>query len=659
MTKLNTLRSQLASLRRWRAVVRRTTALSAPLTALLWILAVIFALDVAFEMDVVQRLIVMAVGVGAMAWAYARYSIPLLGIRETDTQMALMVEKQHRINSDLVASLQFESPDAAEWGSRQLEDAVIERVAGMSRKLDVFEGFSPEQMARRMLLLLATAVVIGAVVYVFPEFARTFARRLLLGATHYPSATKIEHVIVNHRSVLLRDRDGSSPVDAKSPESHPLTFLVRCSGELPDRGKAKLRSAVGRKRPVELEKLTLNQRRSRLEETAARIRQTIENRDVDITGPWNREIATRVRFDAPDAAALVEQARDDPAKLVQAADHIDELLAAWPGDARETAIYAGRLTRLVDTITYQLYLGDAWTDPAVVEMIPLPVIEPRLTPVAPDYARAAVAVDVDPSVRHLSVLEGSEVKVSVECTNKKRLADAWLTVTSEEEPHRYSLSQQDGDGLVWSLTVADTPFSRVTREIRFEIQVTDEDDLHLEAPIRGYIRIKADRPPTCTANVVHRVVLPTARPVIEYRAGDDYGIAELALQMQIERAQNNGDEIALDERYTLQLLDDSRPILADQLPLMGSYELDLALVQIQRDGESVPAELAKGDRLKLTLETVDFRGDIPGESYQSDPLVLEISDESGVLAAISEADERSEQRLTDIIKQQLGIGESP
>jgi hypothetical protein len=27
-----------------------------------------------------------------------------------------------------------------------------------------------------------------------------------------------------------------------------------------------------------------------------------------------------------------------------------------------------------------------------------------------------------------------------------------------------------------------------------------------------------------------------------------------------------------------------------------------------------------------------------------------------VLAAISEADERSEQRLTDIIKQQLGIG---
>jgi hypothetical protein len=39
--------------------------------------------------------------------------------------------------------------------------------------------------------------------------------------------------------------------------------------------------------------------------------------------------------------------------------------------------------------------------------------------------------------------------------------------------------------------------------------------------------------------------------------------------------------------------------------------------------------------------------------------VLEISDESGVLAAISEADPRSEEKLTDIIKRQLGIGETP
>jgi hypothetical protein len=77
-----------------------------------------------------------------------------------------------------------------------------------------------------------------------------------------------------------------------------------------------------------------------------------------------------------------------------------------------------------------------------------------------------------------------------------------------------------------------------------------------------------------------------------------------------------------------------------------------------------PLKLAKGDRVKVTLETVDYRGknkqnETLGESHKSEPLILEISDESGVLAAISAADERSEQRLTDIIKRQLGIGESP
>lgn len=95
------------------------------------------------------------------------------------------------------------------------------------------------------------------------------------------------------------------------------------------------------------------------------------------------------------------------------------------------------------------------------------------------------------------------------------------------------------------------------------------------------------------------------------------------------------------------------PIRGDRLPLDASFTLSLS-----------PLKLTKGDRLRITLEVCDYRGENEageptGERYQSDPLVLEISDESGVLAAISEADERSEQRLTDIIKRQLGIGESP
>ena len=78
-------------------------------------------------------------------------------------------------------------------------------------------------------------------------------------------------------------------------------------------------------------------------------------------------------------------------------------------------------------------------------------------------------------------------------------------------------------------------------------------------------------------------------------------------------------------------------------------------------------KLAKGDRVKLTLEATDYRGEneqgepagrMPvGTVQASEPLVLEISDESGVLAAITEADPRSEEQLNEIIKRQLGIGD--
>ena len=69
--------------------------------------------------------------------------------------------------------------------------------------------------------------------------------------------------------------------------------------------------------------------------------------------------------------------------------------------------------------------------------------------------------------------------------------------------------------------------------------------------------------------------------------------------------------------------------------------------------------LEKGDRLKLTVEVLDYRGDQDGVWASSEPIYLEVSDESGVLAAISETDERSEQRLDDLIRRELGIGDEP
>lgn len=655
MSKLNVIRRHLASLRRSRHLVRLGTAYAAVVTALLWILAAVFAIDVALELPVPQRVLLLAVGAGVLIWAFVRFAVPWLGIRETAMQLALQVEKRHAINTDLVAALQFESPDAGAWGSRQLEEAVIDHVAELGTKLDMFHGFSRRQLGRRSLWLVATLLLAVVVVARFPDHAQTFWNRLLLGSRHYPSHTRIEHVLVNHHLALRPNH--TAPITTRTPENHPVDLLVQCSGRLPPQGIAKLRSATGQIRSLELLRLTLPQREKRLQEAAERLRQLAAAGTADRAGLDGAELVALLRFDAPAAAKAADQAGADPAQLLAAAAQVDAAVKAWPGDAEDTALYAASLPRLVDSLTYELELGDAWTDPAQIEMIPLPQVELTLTPTPPSYVRAAKDFAPVTGARMLSVLEGSAVTVAIAATNGKPLTDAWLTVTSDPEPRRFPLERQDAAGLRWTLTAADTPFVPVTREVRFEIQVTDRDDLHLEPPLRSSLRLRADRPPTCSADVVHRVVLPTAKPRIGFRANDDHGIAQLRLLVVIERQRGDADA-SKEEVPAVTLATVPLPVLSDRLPLTGEYELDLGALRVMRDGQAKPAELAKGDRVKLTPEAVDFRGTLPGASYQADPLILEISDEAGVLAAISEADERTDKRLTDIIKQQLGIGES-
>lgn len=662
MSKLVILRSRLASLRRRRWMVRTSAAYSALLIGLLWSLAAVFLIDFVFEMDVVQRLIVMALGVVASGWVFRRYTLPMLGRAETNTDMALLVEREHRIDSDLVAALQFESPQASGWGSRQLEDAVIEKVASIGRGLNVFAGFSPAPMMSRAAMLLATVVVLVGLALAFPRHAAVFFERLALGGQHYPSMTKIDQVLINGQTVLLRGEHGTLPIAANSPEGQPVRFLIQCSGRLPTTGRATLRSPNGQKRPLEVQLLSLERRRASLADAASRISDAIDDANVATDGPWRNKIAAMLWLDAPAAAKWIDEG-DARSGLDSAVAEIENVLAQWPGKAQRTAVFDGRLARLVEPVSYQLYLGDAWTDSAAIDMTPLPIVEPRFNPRPPKYAATANSDPMDPGARQLSVLEGSAVDIAIQCTNNKTLTAAWLSLKTADEPRRFELARDDQDGKHWHLPIENTPFEFVQRELRFEIQVTDEHGLHLETPIRGYIRIKADRPPICSAGIVHRVVLPTAKPVIEYRANDDYGIASLVLHAQIERYERPGEILdegdegpeRVDERQSFPILAVSPPATAERMPLSGQFEMDLASL-----------DLMKGDRLKLTMEATDYRGDADGQTYLSDPLLLEISDESGVLAAVGKADENAEEQLGRVLDQQfevlgkeLGLDEAP
>jgi hypothetical protein len=609
MTKLATLRSQLTGLRQARAAVRAATAWSSLVTAALWALAGVFLLDFLFELQLAPRLVVMLLAAAAVAWAFVRYTRPLMGHAESEIDMALLVERQQQIDSDLVAALQFEAPEAARWGSPQLETAVIDYVAAVGRGINVFEGFSREQMTRRGLVLAITTVSLLALAGLFPGHAAAFFNRLCCGSMHYPTRTRIAQIVVNDRPVLVAAEHGSQPVSLKSAQGRPVTFLVAAGGSLPPKGAIRLQSlgAIRSKTSIDLAPLTES-----------------------------------------------------------------EAQQQWPNGTSfpRGAVYAGELPRLMESVSYQVFLGDAWTDAATIDMVPLPTVETRLTPLAPRYARASGDA-FDPASRQVSVLEGTSIKLAVQGTNHKPLKAVWMDVTlpgaKPDKPQRFDLVKADAAGLAWALPEKGSPLTNIRSETRYEIQASDLDGLSLDSPIRGSIRIRPDRPPSGSAEVVHKVVLPTAEPVIEYRAADDYGLSKIVLVAEIERfapASATGPTIDLGqgvvasaeeipvEIHRFDLLA-TEPILGDRLPVANRYGLSLS-----------PLKLAKGDRVKLTLEVTDYRGEneaglAVGQSHVSDALVLEISDESGVLAAISQADERSEQRLTDIIKRQLGIGETP
>lgn len=675
MTSLAALRTNLASLRRARSAVRSATAWSALGTAILLALIGVFLLDWGFSLPLAQRLVVVALAIAGVVWAYRRFTEPHLGVQEDDVDMALMVERQLHIDSDLVAALQFEDPQAANWGSTQLEAAVVKYVSDAAPGLNVFEGFHRDQMIRRGVALGITALAVLLFAIAAPGYLSAFMQRLALGSVHYPTRTQLVEIAVNN--AFVSTGVGRPLVDANGPQGQPVVFLVQVTGVIPEEGRARISSVRGAslKTEVNLRKLSLEERRTRLEQAAAMLQGAIDEPQTDISGPWAEQLTVLLRFDAPvidrEHHALAGK-REGLPKLAQ---QLQEHLAAWPKVAGGSGLFIGELGRLVDSVHYELRLGDAFTDPARIDMIPLPTVELKLQATPPAYARAS-ADNADLTARQVSLLEGTRIEVAIEVTNEKPLNEAWLTLATGDGARRFDLVKQPENPNRWELQAADSPFKRLSEELKYEIQVTDSDGLHLEMPLRGVIRLRPDRPPTASAEVVHRVILPTAEPVVHFRATDDYGIGAMRLVIEVQRKVSEADrsaepdnpfgakepgtdaglagegELVASEKKTYDI---PPPTSAGAYPIQAGLPITDGRFAAPLAG----LNLAKGDAVKLTLEVVDDRGGAPGETAYSEPLMLEISDESGVLAAISEADLRSEERLNDIIKRELGIGESP
>jgi len=536
MTTLATVQLGLRKLRRLRATVRLGSAAAVVATLLLWALAGAFALDYWLRMGRFERGIVLGAWVALAAWAVARWLVPALLARESDVDLALLVERQQGLSSDLVAAIQFAEPARRQYGSDDLREAVVECTAEASGSLDFLEGFSRQRLTRRAGVLAVTVALLVLPAALFAGHSGAFLRRMfLLSRAHYPTRTRIVRIL--------------SPAGPRAAYGRDVRFQVLAGGEIPPAGVVEIRAA-------------------------------------------GSNMATTV-----------------------------DLLP----DANDPAVFAGRLPRVLDDLTYVIRLGDAFTEPMDLRMIPLPLVKVDLDVAPPAYTAGRVPRG---GSGRAPVPEGSRVVLRVSAD--RRLSAGRVRVDAAEWPLRPT-----ANGAL-ALDPGATVFDRVTRSVRYRVWATDADGLGPERPITGVVQVLPDRPPRIAAGAVTRHVLPTAAPRIAVRALDDYGLARLRLRAEVARPDAN----TVATTWTIAEPAD-RPA-----ELAVTHELGLAGLG-----------LAKGDRVTVTVEAVDHRGDAPGQSAVSDPLTFLVTDRRGLLEAMRTLDDRAVEKLDEIIKAQLGIGE--
>lgn len=237
-TKLAILRSQLGRLQRMRAAVRWGSAVCAPLAIVLWLLAAAFLCDWSLNLSAASRGLVLIAWLLCGVWAIRKFAWPLLSVRESAEDVALIVERQNSIDSDLVAALQFEKPAAKTWGSSRLAEAVVDYVAEFSPSLNVFEGFSYQPLPKRAIALTVTLLAVIGFAAAFPGQASAFWNRFLLGSAHYPTKTQIESILISGQPVPVYSTGSRTSI--RIPYGQPITLEVKCAGEVPASGSASL-----------------------------------------------------------------------------------------------------------------------------------------------------------------------------------------------------------------------------------------------------------------------------------------------------------------------------------------------------------------------------------------------------------------------------------
>jgi hypothetical protein len=226
-----------------RSLVRWGCATTAAFSVLIWLFVALFVCDWSFNLSLGSRCVALATGIVAGIFATIKLARPFVTVRESLEEIALIVERHRGIDSDLVAALQFEQSPANGWESSQLASALVDRVATSTRTLDPFEKFSFEPLPRRLLVLVASLLIVIGGVISLPEHAIAFWNRMQLRTTRYPTKTVIDSITINGQTI--QDSLESEVPKFHVPFGKNVYVEVQCRGRLTGSGIARMTSLIG------------------------------------------------------------------------------------------------------------------------------------------------------------------------------------------------------------------------------------------------------------------------------------------------------------------------------------------------------------------------------------------------------------------------------
>ncbi|MCA9141321.1 MAG: hypothetical protein KDB05_00955 [Planctomycetales bacterium] len=635
MSGLQTFRSRLGRLKTRRALTRWQTAIARSLVLVVIGLFALLLIDYVLRLEVVPRLFAIMVIVGTVAWWAVRRILPDISKQESVIDIALQLERTHGVDSDLVAALQF--------------DAAAER------------GVAADSFAATC---EPTALAAGS--GTLCRKSGTPARQKTAKSGH---PTFKNRKLYHYLAAGSGDWRGPAANAVGSSAAPPMTTSL---------GSATLQRAVIERTAKIAETLDL---RSAVPKTDVRratwlaVIAVVSVSAFCLSFPghanafWNRlwlgtvsyptrtiihEVAVNGR---PDAARVVEGESVEIVVKCSGVTPIDGkvmLRGVETGDStsvtlqrldesNDGVVYAADGPPLNEPIELMIQVGDAKTSPRRIAIIRRPLVELTIEAVAPAYMQRD---SIRQHEHYIQVMEGSNVNLSLRCTNGKRLAEVRFEPISEGDepapPNPIVFTPTDAARTSWHLDTATSALTRIAKDFQFRITVVDEDGLATYHPIEGAVRVKRDRGPTATIATQLHAILPSARPTVAIHAEDDFGIGAIALHARRAEMRDPGAEE--EKSVSIRIpVEDTGQAWRDRV-VHGEQLLDLS-----------PLRLVEHDKLLVWLEVIDYRGEWSGVSAVSEPITLDVVDERGVLDAILRSDADAEQILTDVIERELGL----